>query len=60
MQKTDPKRYQQFMLYEDLLQNQLLNSRSIPTGIITIPVVIHVVYNTSAQNISDARINGYL
>ena len=57
MQRTDPKRYQQFMLYEDLLQNQLLNSRIIPTGIITIPVVVHVVHNTNAQNISDARIN---
>ena len=57
MQKTDPRRYQRFMDYEDLLQNQLLNSRSIPSGIITIPVVVHVVYNTSAQNISDARIN---
>jgi len=57
MQRTDPRRYQQFMDYEDLLQNQLLNSKSIPTGVMTIPVVVHVVYNTSAQNISDARIN---
>jgi len=57
MQRTDPRRYQRFMDYEGLLQNQLLNSKSIPTGIVTIPVVVHVVYNTSAQNISDARIN---
>jgi len=27
------------------------------TGIVRIPVVVHVVWNTSAQNISDARIN---
>ena len=57
MQRTDPKQYQRFMDYEDLLQNQLLNSRAIPTGTITIPVVVHVVYNTSSQNISDTRIN---
>ena len=60
MQRTDPEQYQRFMDYEDLLQNQLLNSRSIPSGIITIPVVVHVVYNmydASTQNISDARIN---
>ena len=27
-----------------------------PKNIITIPVVVHVVYNTSAENISDARV----
>ena len=27
-----------------------------PKNIITIPVVVHVVYNTNAENISDARI----
>jgi len=57
MQRTDPQRYQRFKDYEDLLQNHLLNSRIIPPGTITIPVVVHVVYNTSAQNISDTRIN---
>lgn len=30
------------------------------SAVITIPVVFHIVYNTSAQNISDARINAQL
>jgi hypothetical protein len=34
-----------------------LNQR---TGVITIPVVVHVVYNTSAQNISDAQIQSQI
>ena len=29
-------------------------------AVITIPVVVHVVYNTSAQNISDAQIQSQL
>jgi len=57
MQRTDPGRFQRFMDYENLLQNQLLNSRNIPAGTIAIPVVVHVVFNTSTQNISDTRIN---
>ena len=56
MQRTDSARYQRFMDHERLLETQLLNSRSIPAGTITIPVVVHVVYNinnASAQNISE-------
>ena len=30
------------------------------TAVITIPVVVHVVYNTAAQNISDAQINSQI
>jgi hypothetical protein len=30
------------------------------TGVITIPVVVHVVYNTTAQNISDAQIQSQI
>lgn len=39
-------------LKEILQQNSLSN----PDGFIFIPVVVHVVYNTSIQNISDAQI----
>lgn len=39
-----------------VLKNQL-QARNEVTGVITIPVVVHVVYNTSAENISDAQIN---
>src|ERR1051326_1149283 len=30
------------------------------TGVTTIPVVVHVVHNTQAQNISDAQINSQI
>ncbi|GAB2958847.1 hypothetical protein GCM10027048_27480 [Hymenobacter coalescens] len=35
-------------------------SRTAATGVITIPVVVHVVYNTAAQNISDAQIQSQI
>jgi len=31
-----------------------------PARIITIPVVVHVVFNTSEQNVSEAQINSQL
>ena len=37
-----------------VLQNTSSNQKV--NGVITIPVVVHVLYNTSAQNISDAQI----
>ncbi|KAA9332798.1 M43 family zinc metalloprotease [Adhaeribacter soli] len=36
------------------------SSRNHRTGVITIPVVVHVVYNTTAQNISDAQIQSQI
>ncbi|MDR2232602.1 MAG: zinc metalloprotease [Tannerella sp.] len=60
MKRKNPERYQRFIDYEQLLQNQLLNSRTIPTGKIIIPVVVHVVYYNSSQNISDAQINAQI
>jgi len=62
MQRTDSARYRRFMDYEHLLQTQLLNSRSIPSGVITIPVVVHIVYNTNApqENISSTQIDAQI
>ncbi len=40
----------------DFVNNPSLKSRAV----ITIPVVFHVVYNTSVQNISDAQIQSQL
>ena len=43
----------------DAIENDIqhrMASRSATTGIITIPVVVHVIYNTAAQNISDAQV----
>jgi hypothetical protein len=40
----------------DLIENQALRFVDLRTGVTRIPVVVHVVWNTPAQNISDAQI----
>ena len=62
IQQTDPLRYQRIVAMENQLQAQLNNPivRSIPQSTIIIPVVIHVVYNNSVQNISDAQIHSQI
>ena len=39
---------------------EMINGRSAVNGIITIPVVFHVVWNTSAENLSDAQLQSQL
>lgn len=55
--QNDPKRALKMQKIEqqtrEFIQNT--NARAV-NGVITIPVVVHVVYNTSAENISDAQI----
>lgn len=36
------------------------NTNILPTTIITIPVVVHILYNTNAQNVSDAMVNSQI
>jgi hypothetical protein len=62
LQQTDPVRYQNIMNLENQLQTglQSYSLSSIPQSTIIIPVVVHVVYNNSAQNISDAQINAQI
>lgn len=59
IQQTDPDRYQRIMDLENQIQ-YLINQRSsrgaTPKETIIIPVVVHVVYNSSIQNISDEQI----
>jgi len=45
---------------EEQTQNYFLNTEKVNAVTINIPVVVHVVYNTSAQNISDAQINSQI
>ncbi|MFT7588331.1 MAG: hypothetical protein ACI959_000538 [Limisphaerales bacterium] len=55
----DPKRATKMDAIELHTQNAIANAaimRSAVDGIITIPVVVHVVYNTSAENISAAQV----
>jgi len=58
LKTQDPELESRMMLNEELLRNfsnDVQNQRTAST-IITIPVVFHVLYRTSAQNISQARI----
>ncbi|TAE70985.1 MAG: T9SS C-terminal target domain-containing protein [Bacteroidetes bacterium] len=43
---------------ENFTQNY--NSRTKVSGVITIPVVVHIVYNTAAQNITDAMVQSQI
>ncbi|UOQ72749.1 hypothetical protein [Hymenobacter cellulosilyticus] len=42
----------------EVLANPIANRAT--AGVVTIPVVVHVLYNTSAQNVSDAMITAQL
>lgn len=56
---ADPGLAQRRMQIENFTQNYVANP-STDRSVVTIPVVVHVVYNTSAQNISDALINAQI
>jgi hypothetical protein len=62
LQQTDSARYQRIMNMENQLQTYLNTPSvlSIPQSTIIIPVVVHVIYNNSTQNISDAQINAQI
>lgn len=55
--EQDPKRAKKLENIENFTRQYLSNpDNSRIDGIVTIPVVVHVVWNTSAENISDAQI----
>lgn len=60
LEQTDPAMYQRFMALEEQTRKSVQNTRAIPTSTITIPVVVHVVYSNSSQNISDAQIQSQI
>ena len=43
-----------------ILQNKNENKSSDNLGIITIPIVVHIIHNTPAQNISDAQVQSQI
>ena len=45
---------------ESFTQNFIANPGNKNRSVVTIPVVVHVVYNTASQNISDAQINSQI
>jgi len=57
-QQADPAIQQRMQNIEQHTQNYIRSGQanSSSRSVITIPVVVHVIYNTSAQNISDAQI----
>ena len=55
--QSNPRGQQQMQKIEDHTHKfeQQFNNKAV-SGVVNIPVVVHVVYNTSSQNISDAQI----
>lgn len=58
LQQQNPNRAAERQAYEAQTQNWIAQQANNPTpqAVITIPVVVHVVWNTAAQNISDNQI----
>src|ERR1043165_4434180 len=59
LQSINPNRAQERMDYENTLNTWVQQHQNNPTvqgGTITIPVVVHVIWNTAAQNISNNQI----
>jgi hypothetical protein len=59
LKSQDPKLEDKMLKNEQAMQNWIkthASSKSTKTTIITIPVVVHVVYNNSTENISTAQI----
>ena len=58
--EQDPKRLIKLEQIEAHTLRSLQNAQPRAEGVITIPVVVHVVYNNSAENISDAQIQSQI
>jgi len=58
--QEDPKQETRMEMIEHFTQRVDRQQGRAVNGVITIPVVVHVVYNTSAENISDAQIQSQL
>ena len=57
--QEDPKRVAKMEAIENFTRNYLNRNDRIQ-GIVTIPVVVHVVWNTTAENITDAQIQSQI
>jgi hypothetical protein len=54
IKQNDPQVEQRMHVEESVIQNWIANNpESLMPNVITIPVVVHIVYNTSAQNVSN-------
>ena len=60
-QQQDPKRIDKLRQIEEHTQNYIRRPQQrVVNGIVTIPVVVHVVYRNTTQNISDSQIQSQL
>ena len=63
-QKANPTEAQRLAQAETFLQKRLtspsINARSIEPTIIRIPVVVHVIYKNTSENISDAQVKSQI
>ena len=58
--QEDPKSILKMDAIEKATQKFINNPNKAVNGVVTIPVVVHVVYNGSTQNISNAQINSQM
>jgi len=60
LEQEDPSIIQRRDEIEQFTRDYLLNNPQGERALVTIPVVVHVVYNTTAENISDAQIQSQI
>jgi hypothetical protein len=61
IRQTDPQVDQRMQIEESAIQNWITNNpESSVLNVITIPVVVHVIYKTSSQNISTAQVQSQI
>lgn len=65
LKQTDPERYQRVIDLENQIRKSLKTRANVlrspqQSTIITIPVVVHIVYNNNMQNISDTQVHSQI
>ena len=61
IRQNDPQVDQRMQIEESAIQNWIMNNpESSMPNVITIPVVVHVIYKTSSQNISTAQVQSQI
>ncbi|MFM1931946.1 MAG: hypothetical protein RL226_1249 [Bacteroidota bacterium] len=58
--QNDPKRNAKLEMIERHTEDVIASGIRAVNGVITIPVVVHVVYNTTAENVSNAQIQSQI
>lgn len=56
LQSINPKRAEQRAAFESVVRNNYRNVNRSQMPTITIPVVVHILYSSAAQNITDAQV----